>query len=144
MKDIIVKERTFSHPISKIWKAISEGPEISKWFIEADFKPETGYNYTFTASEEHGGTKIRGKVLKANPYVLAYTWRVGDTPVDTTVTWKLEELGEQTRLILEHSGISNYDQDTAIEMLGHFEKGWEACMNELENHLKDGARQPAH
>ncbi|WP_089356673.1 SRPBCC family protein [Ekhidna lutea] len=144
MKDVLRKEKTFTHSIDKVWNAISVGEEISKWFIQADFKPEIGYEYTFTAAEEHGGTQIKGKVLEASPYTLKYTWRVGDTEVDTTVLWTLEEADGGTKLTLEHSDISNYPAEAATEMLGHFDKGWDACITGLIQYLKDEISEPAH
>ncbi|MEQ8925064.1 MAG: SRPBCC domain-containing protein, partial [Fulvivirga sp.] len=65
MNDVLTKEREFNHPIDRVWKAITEASEISKWFIHADFKAEVGFEYEFTATEEHGCTKVRGKVLEA-------------------------------------------------------------------------------
>ncbi len=144
MKDALTKQKTFAHSIDKVWKAISEGDEISKWFIQADFKPEVGYEYTFTATEENGGTKIRGKVLSASPYILKYSWRVGDTEVDTTVSWMLEEAEGGTKLTLEHSGISQYPEEAATEMLGHFDKGWDMCILGLTEYLTNEISQPAH
>jgi len=144
MKDVIVKEKTFDQPIDVVWKAISEGAEISRWFIQADFKPEPGYRYTFTAKEEHGSTVIKGTVLEADPYTLKYTWNVGDAPVETTVIWNLEKLGNQTQLKLEHTGISKFGGETAIEMFGHFEKGWNACISGLTNYLLNEDSEPVH
>lgn len=144
MKDVLVKEKTFKHSIDKVWKAVTEGEEISKWFIQADFKPEVGYEYTFTAAEEHGGTKIRGKVLDVTPYILVYSWRVGDTEVDTTVTWKLEESADGTKLTLEHSGILKYPEEAVMEMIGHFDKGWDLCISGLTEYLTNEINQPAH
>ena len=144
MNDKLTKEKVFNHSIDKVWKAISQGPEISKWFISADFKPEAGYKYTFTATEEHGGTQIKGKVLEANPYTLKYTWAVADSPVETTVVWKLERVGDQTKLTLEHSGISKFEGETAVEMFNHFGAGWDACMTGLFEYLNEKRREPAH
>jgi len=144
MNDILVKEKTFPHSIDNIWNAISEGSEISKWFIHADFKPEVGYNYTFTATEEHGCTVVKGTVLEASPYTLKYTWMVGDSPIETTVLWTLENQGDQTKLIIEHSGISKFEGETAVEMFGHFSKGWEACLSGLTNYFNHESTEPAH
>ena len=136
MKDIISKEHTFGHPINKVWNAISRAEEISTWFIQADFRAEPGYNYTFTASEEENCTQITGVVKEANPYTLVYTWVVADTKAETTVRWILEETEKGTRLLLEHSGISNYEGETAIEMFKSFDKGWGNCITELSTYLK--------
>jgi len=51
MKDVIIKEQMLNHSIDKVWNAISKQEEISTWFINADFKAEPGYKYTFKAGE---------------------------------------------------------------------------------------------
>ncbi|WP_435413607.1 SRPBCC family protein [Psychroserpens mesophilus] len=137
MKDAITKEKVFNHPIDKVWNAISIAEEISTWFLKANFKAEKGYPYTFSSkSNEKGCTTISGTIKEANPYVLVYTWIVANTEVETLVTWKLESVPEGTKLHLEHSGISNYTGDTAIEMFESFNGGWEGCINQLTNYLK--------
>lgn len=137
MNDIIKKEQVFSHPIDKVWNAISKGEEISTWFIKANFKAEKGYKHTFTASEDHGCISITGEVKTAKPYTLTYTWVVQDTNVETTVTWVLETVSEGTKLYLEHSGISNYEGETAVKMFESFNGGWNGCINQLTNYLKE-------
>lgn len=134
---MISKEKVFNHPIQKVWNAISKADEISTWFIHADFKAEEGYKYLFTSEpNEKGCTTISGTVKKANPYVLVYTWIVGGTEVETIVTWKLESIGNDTKLFLEHSGISNYAGDTAIAMFESFNVGWDNCLTQLSGFLK--------
>lgn len=135
MNDSIKKEQLFSHPIQKIWKAITQADELTTWFIKADFKPEIGYHYTFSSTGENGCTEINGEIKQAHPYTLEYTWVVANTNVETTVTWKLEETNEGTLLRLEHSGISKYDGDTAVQMFTSFDGGWDNCLSGLTNHL---------
>jgi len=118
-----------------VWNAISKAEEISAWFINADFKAEPGYKYTFTASEEQGCTQITGVVKEADPYTLVYTWIVQNTDTETTVKWMLEEFDGKTKLYLEHSGISKYSGETAVTMFGHFAKGWDNCIKELTQYL---------
>lgn len=138
MKDVIKKEQLFNHPIDAIWNAITKSEEISTWFIKADFKAEKGYQYTFTAEpNEKGCTVISGEIKNANPYILIYTWIVGDTSVETTVKWELESVNGGTKLYLEHSGISNYAGDTAVAMFESFNGGWDNCINELSAYLKE-------
>lgn len=135
MKDVLIKEQLFDHSIDRVWNAISRAEEISAWFINADFKAEPGYKYTFTADEEHGCTQITGEVKEADPYTLVYTWIVQDTDTETTVKWMLEEDGGKTKLYLEHSGISNYPGNNAVTMFGHFNAGWDNCVKELSQYL---------
>jgi len=135
MKDVITKEKLFNHPIDKVWDAISKSEEISTWFINADFKAEKGYQYTFNSKGENC-TTITGEVKSADPYALVYTWLVKDLPGTTTVSWKLEATNEGTKLYLEHSGISNYAGETAVAMFESFNGGWDNCMSDLTNYLK--------
>ena len=138
MNDVIKKEVAFNHSIEKVWNAISKGEEISTWFIKADFKAEKGYKYTFTSEpNEKGCTVISGEVKEANPYILVYTWIVADTKTETTVKWELVSTDMGTKLYLEHSGISNYDGDTAVKMFESFNGGWDGCINLLNDYLKE-------
>lgn len=132
MNDLIRKVHRFNHPIGEVWKAISRAEEISSWFIQADFKAEVGYKYTFT----HKNTRITGEVLEANPVTdLVYTWILEGTLIVTTVRWRLEDKGEETLLTLEHSGISKYPGETAVVMFNNYKGGWDSCVNNLEKYL---------
>ncbi len=135
MKDMITKEEMINHPVDKVWNAISKAEEISTWFIQADFKAEVGTPYTFTASEDKGCMKITGVVKEANPYTLVYTWIVENTDVETTVKWRLEAEGENTKLYLEHSGIANYPGESAVKMFESFSGGWAQCVDQLQSYL---------
>lgn len=138
MQDVIRKQQAFAHPIEKVWEAITLAEKISEWFIQAEFKAEVGYHYTFT----HKNTKITGEVLVAAPVTdLAYTWTVGGTDTVTTVRWKLEATPEGTLLTLEHSGISGYPGETAVTMFTSYEDGWTSCITNLERFLS-GQKQP--
>lgn len=78
---------------------------------------------------------ITGEVKEANPYTLIYTWIVQDTNTETTVKWELEEIENGTKLHLEHSGISNYEGETAVNMFNSFSGGWAECIENLTKHL---------
>ena len=136
MKDLITKEKFFKHPIQKVWDAITNQEQISTWFIPATFKAEKGFHYTFNASGEEC-SPIKGEVLEATPYTLIYSWIVTETPVETIVKWVLEEVDGGTKLYFEHSGISNYEGKTAVEMFTSFNGGWDNCINGLTDYLKE-------
>jgi len=135
MQDHIIKEYLFVAPIDKVWSAITKAEEISSWFIDADFKPEKGYQYTFNSKGENCSV-ISGEVREASPYRLVYTWIVKDAPIETVVSWQLSQVTGGTKLVLEHSGISNYAGETAIEMFNSFNGGWTNCVDKLTTYLK--------
>ena len=129
----IKKERLYQHPIAKVWEAITEQKRISQWFIQADFKAQVGYQYKLT----HESTVVSGEVTTVNPvFHLMYTWKVNEDPTTTLVSWRLEEKGDKTLLTLEHTGLENYDAQTAPTMFGHFSEGWEKCVEDLDQYLK--------
>jgi uncharacterized protein YndB with AHSA1/START domain len=136
--DTLNKEQYYPHSIADVWRALSEQEELSAWFVQADFRAEVGYRYTFTRGE----TKVHGEVIEVMaPHRLAYTWSVGDLSVITTVRWRLEEAGEGTRVFLEHSGISGYPtHDLAATMFSHFEHGWLDCFTKLDAYLTSRGR----
>jgi len=136
MKDIISKEQLFNHSIQKVWDAITNQEQISTWFIPATFKAEKGFKYSFNASGDEC-SPIHGEVLEATPYTLIYSWIVTENPVETIVKWVLEEVEGGTKLYLEHSGISNYNDETAFEMFQSFNGGWDQCLTGLMGYLKD-------
>lgn len=135
MKDIIKKEKIFKHSIDTIWNAITNAEELSSWFIKTNFKAEKGFQYTFFATGEDDCTDIVGEVKSADPYTLVYTWIVTNTNLETTVSWTLETVAEGTKLHLEHSGISNYEGSTAVEMFESFNGGWSNCIDKLTSYL---------
>lgn len=134
MKNYIKKEIILSSPIKTVWNAISQQEEISTWFLKADFKAQKGYSYTFTSSNENC-TQITGIVQEATPYTLSYTWIVENTTIETLVSWQLEDLGKQTKLVLEHSGISNYSNTNAVRFFNDFSNGWQNCFLKLSAYL---------
>ncbi|WP_299211229.1 SRPBCC domain-containing protein [uncultured Dokdonia sp.] len=136
MKDIISKEQLFNHPIQKVWEAITHQDQISTWFISANFKAEKGYQYTFNTSGDDC-SPIHGEVLEATPYTLIYSWIVTENPIHTILKWVLEEVDGGTKLYLEHSGISKYEGETAVEMFESFYGGWDNCLKGLTDYLKE-------
>lgn len=137
MKNTIRKETIFNHPIDVVWSAITKAEELSTWFIKTNFKAEKGFQYTFFSTEEKGCEAITGEIKSADPYTLTYTWKVANTDVDTTVSWRLETVAEGTKLYLEHAGIENYKGETAIAMFESFNGGWDNCLTQLRSYLKE-------
>jgi len=89
-----------------------------------EFKPETGFEFTFT-----GGTKEQQyihlcKVTEAIPMQkLTYSWRYDGYEGKSYVSFELFEEGDKTKLVLTHTGLETFPslKDFARES---FEKGW--------------------
>jgi uncharacterized protein YndB with AHSA1/START domain len=124
-------ERIIEAEPSAVWAAISNGSEISKWFITAEFEPTVGHQYTFT----HDDTTISGEVLRCDPpAVLEYTWNVSGLEGETTVLWNLTAVEAGTHVEIVHSNIDTLG-DMAETMNGKFANGWEQAFDGLAAHL---------
>ena len=48
-----VIERTYNATIEKVWNAITNKNEMKQWYFDlAAFKPEVGFEFTFTGGNE--------------------------------------------------------------------------------------------
>lgn len=131
VKDTIEKTQWFAHSIDKVWNAITENEQVSQWLVPTDFKAEVGAQYTLKNPEDNCDM-VTGKVLEATPYKLVYSW-INETckEVVTTITWDLVEENNGTSLTMVHSGISQYDNDTAPKMIESYTGGWKRCFDNL-------------
>ena len=127
INELFVIERTFNAPIAKVWSAITNRDEMKQWYFGiTEFKPEVGFEFTFTGSNE-GRTFIHlCKVTEVVPGTkLAYSWRYRGYEGISHVTWELFAEGNKTRLKLTHSGLESFPvtahRDFARE---NFAMGW--------------------
>ena len=99
-------ERTYPHPIEKVWRAISDPAIVAQWLMPTTLVAEVGHRFTFTTKPYPGfdGT-VHCEVITADaPHELAYSWSGGNLE-NTTVRFRLEQLNdEETFLRFEHTG----------------------------------------
>lgn len=87
---------------------------IAQWLMPSNFELVLGYRFQFRPKPVPGWCGIvECEVLEIIPnQKLAYSWVSGDKPgsrqIDTVVTWTLMPEGNQTRLILEHTGFRGF------------------------------------
>ena len=137
----IITDAFLPHPISKVWRALTEPDLLANWLMPNDFKPTQGHHFTFhtdpfPASGFDG--RIYCTVLRIeHPRLLAISWRSSD--LDTTVTWRLEAEGHGTRLFLTHDGFNESDpaQAATFKILnggwsGHLQRRLEQTLTGLE------------
>jgi uncharacterized protein YndB with AHSA1/START domain len=100
--------RTYPHPRELVWRALTERALIAEWLMENDFVAEAGARFTLRTDPGPGFDGIvHCEVLALDPPTrMRWSWRGG--PIDTEVTFTLEEavvfgtLG--TRLVVEQTG----------------------------------------
>src|ERR1700730_666966 len=97
-----VIERTFTEPIGKVWKAITDRDQMKEWYFDlAAFKPEPGFEFQFEGSNEDRTYLHLCKVTEVIPgKKLTYSWRYQGYDGNSFVTFELFAEGEQTRVKL--------------------------------------------
>jgi glutathione S-transferase len=111
-------EQTLDAPVERVWKAITDGKEVGKWYGPADeFRIEVlawdcrvGGAYKVAMFSPQGGPHVVVGVFKeiTPGRKLAYSWAwEGGLPMETLVTFTLKANGRKTDLPLTHEGFPN-------------------------------------
>jgi uncharacterized protein YndB with AHSA1/START domain len=117
-------------PIEAVWKAISEGEELAKWFsLDARVTPGVGGEIWLSWPGMEGASPISvwepGKRLQT---------REEHGPVLMTVDWHLEAKGGKTILRLVHSG---FGADAAWDdQYDDTLRGWAVFVGNLQHYLE--------
>lgn len=134
----VVVEETFAHAPAPIWRLLTDGSLIGRWFMAPQgFAPVVGTDFTFqtTPAGAWDGT-IHCQVLEVvAEQRLSYSWKGGHADnlgygslLDTTVTWLLTPVSGGTRLRLVHDGFIVPRNDVAYQNMG---KGWQTVVARL-------------
>lgn len=120
-----VIERMYNAPSDTVWKAITDKDQMKKWYFDIrEFKPETGFEFEFTAGDGKQTFRHLCKVTDVVPgRKLAYSWRYDGHPGNSIVTFELFPEGKQTRLVLTHDGLESFP-DLPEFARTNFETGW--------------------
>src|SRR5687768_9961042 len=103
----IVVEVNVSAPVDRVWKAITDKAEMPRWFFEqiVDFRPERGFQTTFTVHNEGKDYPHHWKVTEVIPQQkIVYDWLYDGVPGASFVVWDLSPTIDGTRLRLTHTG----------------------------------------
>src|SRR5262245_39290976 len=126
--DTIEREMTLRAPIERVWQAITDPAEVSKWFgVEAEIALTPGGDVAFGWLK----ARFRGRVEAVErPRRFACRWCLdSDTPVDegptTLVEFTLRPQGEGTVLRLVESGFASLPGDGRARHLADNTQGWE-------------------
>lgn len=124
-------ERTYPHPVERVWAAITEPAELARWFPSAvELEPGEGGAVRFSGDPySEGSTGV--VLIWAPPHRLAFTW--GPDELHLSVT----DVGQgRTRLTL----VNVLDDRSAAARNG---SGWYVCLGELGKLLAGtGSRGP--
>lgn len=116
-------DRTLSHPIDKVWRAVTESGHLAQWFpaqVEIEMTP--GGTVTF---DQGGGELMYGKVISLDPpHQITFSWG------DDVLSFDLASEDGATRLRMTHA----FDDRAGG---ASFAAGWQACLAALAPVLAD-------
>lgn len=122
-------ERTYPHPPTAVWRALTDPAALGAWLMETDFVAEPDRAFTMWCGRPDGGTdRYHCQVLALDPpRRMLWSWvldgRQGDG--ETRVEFRLEPVDGGTRLTVRHSG----DRDRAT--IDRFGGGWPVKLDDL-------------
>ncbi len=120
-----VIDRVYNAPPERVWQAITDNSKMKEWYFDIpDFKPEVGFEFSFTAgSKEKEYVHLCRVTEVIEGKKLSHTWRYEGYEGDSEVTWELFPEGDKTRVVLTHSGLETFPhlKDFGRES---FAQGW--------------------
>ena len=129
----IIVEQTFNAPIAVVWRAITDKEQMRQWFFETmtDFKPEPGFETHFNVRSDDRDFQHMWKVTEVVPEKrIAYDWRYGGYPGNSTVVWELSETPNGTQLSLTHEELEPFPQDDPVFSRESGQAGWDYLIHE--------------
>lgn len=133
MKFALDFDKTFPHPIERVWHALTDRAALAQWLMDTDFVPEAGREFSLWCPGGDGGTDhYRCEVLELDPprrMVWSWVLEGRESEGATRVEFSLEPVPGGTRLRLRHSG----DRDP--QTIEAFRHGWPEKLDALEQTL---------
>jgi uncharacterized protein YndB with AHSA1/START domain len=125
-------ERTYRHPVERVWTAITDADDLVHWFPSAvQMEPHPGGKVVFTGDPHTEGTS--GTILAFDPpRHLAFSWGPDELRFD------LEPVDEDHCTLILTNLLS--ERDTAARNAS----GWAVCLAELDKRLGGQPSQGPH
>ncbi len=135
----VIVEQKFDKPLRTVWKAITEQPQMVRWFFTdiPEFKAETGFETAFNVNSEGRNFHHRWKILEAEvPEKIVYHWSYSDIEGEGMVTFELMESDKGTLLRLTNTGLDSFPADIPEFSRENCIGGWQYFIQgNLKNYL---------
>ncbi|MGN6437364.1 MAG: SRPBCC family protein [Agriterribacter sp.] len=141
-----VIERVLQAPLQKVWKAITDKDQMKEWYFDlAEFEPEVGFEFSFTAGAKDKPYLHLCKVIEVvMGKKLSYSWRYDGYEGNSVVTFELFPEGANTRLKLTHEGLETFPASNPDLAKHNFAEGWNAIIGKsLKEFVETGIIQKA-
>lgn len=141
MQDAIIKEIVVKAPKDRVYKAISDSQEVTKWFpniVEGDY--EVGKTAIFNFTSENHKAAVYVEAARPTDY-FSYRWVPGGSNSftgdvlsvpNTLVEFTLEDMGEETKVTVKESGFSQLPAEVAEQSFKDNSGGWPYMLGRLE------------
>ncbi len=138
----IVIERNFKASTAIIWNALTDLSQLKKWYFDLDgFQPVPGFRFRFAGKGSTGEEYMHDcRILEVIPgKKIAYSWTYENREGYSVVSFELFPDGDQTRLVLTHTGVASFAANGSDFMNESFTQGWtEIIGNQLRLFLEAG------
>ena len=147
MSDRIEKTIDLDAPIDRVWRALTDHEEFGAWFrvkLDGPFVPgEVATGRITYPGYEHFKWEARIQAMEA-PRLFSFTWRpyAIDPDVDysaetpTLVEFRLEPLGDGTRLSVIESGFDAVPSHRREEAFRMNDRGWATQVQNIKAHVE--------
>lgn len=137
----LIIERVFNASIEKVWNAITDRDEMSKWYFDLEvFKPEVGFKFRFTGGKDPEKPYMHlCEITEVIPNKkLTHSWRYDGYPGNSFVTFELFNEGNKTKLKLTHSGLESFAASNNPDFdAKNFVAGWNSIIGvNLQQYLE--------
>lgn len=134
MSGAIRRELLFPKPPEVVWQSLANSAALAVWMYPNNFEPRVGHRFTFEVPPKRevgfDGLSVQCEVLQCDePRLLVFSWSAGEL-TGTEVSFKLEQDGDGTRLVFEHSGF-DVSQPFGKQALHGAEYGWSEMLDKL-------------
>lgn len=147
MNDRIEKQIDLKAPIERVWRALTDHRQFGEWFrikLEEPFvKGQVSRGHITYAGYEH--LRWEAKIERMDePRLFAFTWHPAavDPSVDystetpTLVEFKLEPIGDDTRLTVIESGFGALPRHRFADAMRMNSEGWAIQMQNIRDYVE--------
>lgn len=124
---MISVEKLIHAPVQKVWSAITDKNEMKAWYFDlASFKAEPGFEFNFTGGPPDGIQYLhqcRITEVEINKK-LSYSWSYAGYTGISFVSFEIIPQGENTLVVLTHSGVETFPADNPDFAKQNFIAGW--------------------
>lgn len=141
----LVIERVLNASIETVWRALTEADHMKQWYFNIpDFKPETGFSFSFEGGSAQKTYKHLCTVVEVVPgRKLAHTWHYEGYPGMSVVSFELFPEGDnQTRITLTHEGIESMSENGPDFQRSSFTEGWTYIIGKSLKEYVEGLSTP--